>query len=140
MQKFKNSFCFFTFRKEIKVLRKNFCVQIMVDILFYQGKQIFHCALLIPYFLTSSQVRAEAVFITMTCVAVLHMVWVGYGSEATCHISHSIVSVKRFKVMMFLVLFFYFSLCSYNASIYFSNVYFVLHVYLLISVFDEPLI
>lgn len=90
----------FTNKQEVVVQHRNFHLTGVLGMLTYQGRQILHLALFIPYFLTSSHINSEAIFIAISCVALLHFTLIGFGLDAARHATYFVVGVKRFKVIL----------------------------------------
>ncbi|CAG2238338.1 ABCC4 [Mytilus edulis] len=81
----------------MEVQQRNLRLTGVLGMLTYQGRQILHLALFIPYFLTSSHINSEAIFIAISCVALLHFTLIGFGLDAARHATYFVVGVKRFK-------------------------------------------
>lgn len=84
----------------MEVQQRNLRLTGVLGMLTYQGRQILHLALFIPYFLTSSHINSEAIFIAISCVALLHFTLIGFGLDVARHATYFVVGVKRFKVIL----------------------------------------
>lgn len=85
-------------RKERNAQLKFFYLKGVEEGKFYLGDHILCLALYIPYFLTSSEVSAKSIFISMMCIKLLHEVWVGCGMEAVDDMCVLKVYLNRIQV------------------------------------------